>query len=113
MAERGRWSPIAILEWALVVSLAKVFAWLPESAAYALGEAAGCIAFRLDRRHRTITVENLARAFPSEYSPGEIERLARAVFENLGRTVVDVARSDRLLRERSPDAVRFDGLRVF
>ncbi len=110
MAERGRWSPVAILERALVASLAKVFAWLPESAAYALGEGAGRLAFRLDRRHRTITLENLTQAFPEGYTPAEIERLARAVFENLGRTAVDVAGSDRLVRERNADAVRFDGL---
>ena len=110
MAERGRWSPVAILEWALVVSLAKVFDWLPESAAYALGEGAGRLAFRFDRRHRTIAVENLMRAFPGEYTPVELERLARAVFENLGRTAVDVARSDRLLREGKADAIQFDGL---
>ncbi|MGD0263915.1 MAG: lysophospholipid acyltransferase family protein [Candidatus Methylomirabilota bacterium] len=110
MAERGQWNPVAILEWALVVWLARLFAWLPESAAYALGEGAGRLAFRLDRRHRTITMENLARAFPEEYSPTEIVRLACAVFENLGRTAVEAARSDRLLRQRSAETVRFDGL---
>ena len=108
MAERGRWSPVAILEWALLASLARVFAWLPAPAAYALGSGAGRLAFRLDRRHRTITKENLARAFPREYSPGEIETLARAVFENLGRTAVDVARSDTLMGDA--DAVQIDGL---
>jgi KDO2-lipid IV(A) lauroyltransferase len=110
VAERSRWSPAALLEWGLVAWLAKVFAWLPEPAAYALGEGAGRLAFRLDRRHRAIAVENLARAFPGEHSPQECEALARAVFENLGRTVVDVARSDRLLRAANPEAVRFDGL---
>jgi len=110
VAERGRWSPLAILEWALVASLTRVFDWLPESAAYGLGERAGRLAFRLDRRHRTIAVENLTRAFPEEYSPAEVERLARAVFENLGRAAVDVARSGRLLLERNAHAVQFDGL---
>ena len=105
----GRWHPLAILELALVVSLAKVFDWLPESAAYALGEGAGRLAFRLDRRHRRVTVENLTRAFPGEYAPREIEMLARTVFENLGRTAVDVARSDRLLRECNQDHVRIEG----
>ncbi len=109
MAERARWSPVAILEWALVVSLGKVFAWLPESAAYALGEGAGRLAFSLDRRHRTIAVENLTRAFPGQYAPAEIERLAGAVFENLGRTAVDVARSGRLLHEHNRDAFQIDG----
>jgi KDO2-lipid IV(A) lauroyltransferase len=92
----------------LVVWLAKLFAWLPEAAAYALGEGAGRLAFRLDRRHRKIAEENLRQAFPGGYSPGEIARLARAVFENLGRTAVDVARSESLLL--APEAVRIDGL---
>lgn len=101
---------MALIEWGLVLSLAKLFAWLPESATYALGRLAGRLAFRLDRRHRAITMENLARAFPEARSPAEVERLARAVFENLGWTAVDVARSDRLLREAGADAVRFDGV---
>lgn len=110
MAERSRWSPLALIEWALVIWLAKVFDWLPESAAYALGSGAGRLAFRLDRRHRTIAVENLTRAFPEEYSPAEVERLARAVFENLGRTAVEIARSGRLLLERNAHAVQIDNL---
>ena len=110
MAKQSRWSPVALLEWTLVLSLAKVFTWLPQSTAYALGVMAGRLAFRLDRRHRRIAMENLTRAFPGKYAPNEIEALARAVFENLGRTVVDIARSDRLLLDRNADAVRIDGL---
>ncbi len=69
MAERSRWSPTALLEWALVAGLARFLAWLPESAAYSLGEEAGRLAFRFDRRHRSVTVNNLRRAFPGKYSP--------------------------------------------
>jgi len=100
---------VVLLEWALVVCLAKVFAWLPQSAAYALGEGAGRLAFRLDRRHGRIAMENLARAFPRERSPDEIEALARATFVNLGWTAVDVARSDRLSCERDHEAVCIEG----
>jgi KDO2-lipid IV(A) lauroyltransferase len=74
-----------------------------------VGEGAGRLAFRLDRRHRAIAVENLTWAFPGEYTPGEIETLARAVFVNLSRTAVDVARSDRLLRRPAPDVVIMEG----
>jgi heptosyltransferase-2 len=109
VAERSRWSPVALTEWALVAFLAKVLGWLPESAAYALGEWAGRLAFRLDRRHRAVTVENLTRAFPGAYSPAEIEALARSVFENLGRTAVDVARFDRLPTRWNRDALRVEG----
>lgn len=110
MAKQVRWSPGALLEWALVVCVGKVFLWLPQRSAYTLGEMAGRLAFRLDRRHRRVAVENLTRAFPGEYLPDEIQALARAVFENLGRTAVDAARSDRLLLEGNAEAVRIDGL---
>lgn len=109
VAERSRWNPAVLGTWALVAGLARVLAWLPESAAYALGEGAGRLAFRLDRRHRLVAVENLSRAFPDRFSPSEIEALARRVFEDLGRTVVDVARSDRLLSGREAGAMQVDG----
>ena len=110
MAERSRWSPAALAEWTLVAAAAKLFAWLPETAAYALGEGGGRLAFRLDRRHRRITEGNLAQAFPGQYSPDEVTALARSVFENLGRTAVDVARSDRLLRGAGQADVSTEGL---
>lgn len=109
MAERSRWSVAAIAEWGLVVGLAKLVSRLPASWAYALGEGAGRLACRLDRRHRTIAAQNLAAAFPGRYGPAELDRLAVAVFENLGRTAVDVARSDRLLFESASTAVTWEG----
>ena len=110
MAERSRWSPTTVLEWMLVVGLARCLDWLPGSAAYSVGEEVGRLAFRLDRRHRSIALDNLHRAFPGMYSAHEVEALARAVFENLGRMAVDVARSDRLLGPQNRDAVRVDGI---
>lgn len=111
VAERSRWNPAVLGTWALVAGLARVLAWLPESAAYALGEGAGRLGFRLDRRHRLVAVQNLSRAFPDRFSPSEIEALARRVFEGLGRTVVDVARSDRLLSGREAGAMQVDGFK--
>jgi KDO2-lipid IV(A) lauroyltransferase len=92
-----------------VASLAKVFACLPESLAYSLGEGAGRLAFRLDRRHREIAVENLARAFPDVSSAEQVRALAQSVFESLGRTAVDVARSGEVLSGKRRDAAQVDG----
>jgi KDO2-lipid IV(A) lauroyltransferase len=110
MAERSRRSPVALAEWAFFASCMRLLAWLPEGMAYAAGESLARLAFRLDRRHRAVTLENLRRAFPDRYGPAEVEALARAVFANLGRTAVDVARFDRLLRDAPSDAIRLDGL---
>ncbi len=109
VAERSRWSPTALLEWMLVAGLARVLAWLPESAAYAVGGGAGRLAFHLDRRHRSIAAENLGRAFPGKRSAQEIDALVRGVFENLGRTAVDMARSEGLFAGAKRDAVWVDG----
>jgi KDO2-lipid IV(A) lauroyltransferase len=112
MAERSRWSPATIVEWAAIAALGTVFDWLPGSVAYALGEGAGRLLFHLDRRHRAITAENLAAAFPGRYAPAELDLLVRAVFENLGRTAVDVARSSRLFSATGEPRFRLDGLEL-
>ncbi len=110
MAERGRWGPAALAEWALVATLIRLLAWLPEGAAYALGERGARLAFRLDRRHRAITLENLGRALPGTHQAGELADLARAVFVNLGRTAVDVARAGHRPGTPGSTAFQMEGL---
>jgi KDO2-lipid IV(A) lauroyltransferase len=109
VAERSHWSPLAIAEFGLAVGSGWLLNRLPERLAYALGDRAGAAVYRLDRRHREIARENLRRAFPDR-APGEIERMARAVFVNLGQSVVDVARSARLLRPGGRAALTCEGL---
>jgi KDO2-lipid IV(A) lauroyltransferase len=112
VAERSRWNLAGIVEWAAAVALGTFFNWLPESFAYVVGGGAGRLAFHLDRRHRAIALENLAAAFPGRYPSAELNLLARAVFENLGRTAVDVARSGRLLKASGGEMFRVDGLEL-
>jgi KDO2-lipid IV(A) lauroyltransferase len=76
-----------------VASLFKLLAGLPGSWAEAFGVGAGRLVYRLDARHRRVAQENLARAFAGALSGAELSALAQAVFEHLGRTAVDVARS--------------------
>jgi KDO2-lipid IV(A) lauroyltransferase len=109
VAERSRWSPLALVEFGLAVGVGWLLSRLPERLAYALGEGAAGVAYRWDRRHREVARDNLARAFPDR-PPGEIERMARAVFVNLGSSAVDVARSARLLRPGGLSAVTCEGL---
>ncbi len=109
MAQRSRNSLASVLECGGVAALARLFAFLPEPVAYALGEAAATLAYRLDARHRAITADNLANAFPGRFSPPALDALVHEVFLNLGRTAVDVARSDRLLQPENRDAIQVDG----
>jgi len=110
VAERSRWSVTGIAEWAAVAMLGKLLDWLPAPVAYGLGERAGRLAYRMDHRHRAVAAENLAAAFPGQYPPLELDQLVRSVFENLGRTAVDVARSGRLFSGAGEPTFRFDGL---
>lgn len=51
----------------------------------------GAIWFAVDRKHRTITIENLTTAFGSQMSPEEIRRLAQDVFFNTIRMIFEYA----------------------
>jgi KDO2-lipid IV(A) lauroyltransferase len=110
MAERGRWSPLALAEFALARGLLGTLAVLPTSVAYAAGAAIGRAAFRLDRRHRQVVLENLRQALPGQHTEAERRSLAQSVFEHLGRTAVDTARARRHLDPADPAQAAFDGI---
>jgi KDO2-lipid IV(A) lauroyltransferase len=57
--------------------------------AEAVGRRLGRVFRRLDRRHRVLVRENLARAFPGK-PPDEIEALSIAVFEHFGGLAADL-----------------------
>ena len=61
-------------------SMARVRAW---------GAALGRIAYRVDKRHRRVALENLAAAFPGR-TPGEREAIARGVYEHFGGVVLEL-----------------------
>ncbi|MDP3181281.1 MAG: hypothetical protein Q8M54_00510 [Desulfobaccales bacterium] len=50
-----------------------------------LADGLAALWYRLDRRHRRITLRNLEFAYGAELSPGERERLARGVFRHFLR----------------------------
>ena len=51
-----------------------------------LGRFGGALAFRLDARHRRVTVENLHMCFGAEKSPHEIMALAKENFRRIGES---------------------------
>jgi KDO2-lipid IV(A) lauroyltransferase len=55
----------------------------------ALGATLGRLAYRLDRRHRRVALENLAAAFPGR-SAAEREAIARGVFEHFGGVILEL-----------------------
>jgi len=96
------------LEYGLVRSVAAVVERLPQRAALGLGTAIGRTAYLLDRRHRRITLDNLAQTFP-ERSPQERRRIAQGVFRHFGRKLMELLRFAGLSRDEMLAAVEFVG----
>lgn len=97
------------VEHAAVAGLSSVVQRLPQRVALGLGNGIGRLAFALDRRHRRITVENLAATFP-ERSAQERARIARAVFQHFGRKLMELLRFGGLSRDEMLAAVEFVGV---
>jgi KDO2-lipid IV(A) lauroyltransferase len=67
------------------------------NAACAFARFLAWIAYHVDRRHRLVAQENLAKAFPGRYSDAEIDRLVRGVYCHFCRVVVELAHLPRRL----------------
>lgn len=79
------------------------FRWLgslPKGARERLAICSGSLLFTLDRRHRRIAVDNLARAFGERKSSPHITAIAREVFINLFRITLETAWSLSLPESR-------------
>ncbi len=85
LGTRARW----LLEYAIVLLLYGFLAMLPRRLRLGLGRGLGRLAFRLDRRHRSVAFGNLAMAYPDSSEAWRRE-VARRSFENLGRLLVEV-----------------------
>ncbi|MBI3802820.1 MAG: lysophospholipid acyltransferase family protein [Nitrospirae bacterium] len=77
------------LEYLLARILILFLQRLPFRIAVAFGAALGRLFYLADRRHRWITFEALKTAIGTERDERELWRIARGVFENLGRSVTE------------------------
>lgn len=96
------------LEYAALRGVAGFVRRLPQGVATRLGHGIGALAYRLDGRHRRITLDNLAATFP-ERSPQERTRIAREVFAHFGRKLVELLWFTGLSHERQLALVEFVG----
>lgn len=83
---------------------------LPRRQALSVGGWIGGLAYLAAYSSRRIALSNLMLAYGDEKSRGQIRRLGRTVFRELGRNVVDVARLPRVTVENVDGLVRVDGL---
>lgn len=83
---------------------------LPRRMALSVSGWIGGLAYLVARSSRCLTLSNLTLAYGGEKSPGQIRRLGRSVFRELGRNFVDVARLPGVTAENVDGLVRAEGL---
>jgi KDO2-lipid IV(A) lauroyltransferase len=92
------------VEWAALSVALGLFRLLPVTLAATLMGKAWRMLAPFNRRHRR-ALENLERAFP-EQSRRQRDRIARAMWENLGRIAAETLQLDRLAAD--PDRFEYD-----
>jgi len=94
--------------------LGRVFAFLiyllPMRVGAAVTAFLGKCAFYLLAEYRNIAIENLTKAFGQEKTSGEIRRIGRAVFENLGRSAGETINFPKINAGNIDRFVRIDGI---
>jgi len=86
---------------------------LPEKSAYELGRSLGVLGYHLAGFRRAVAVENLRRAFGDELSAADFKKTAQLVFENLGKTAIEVFRFPILRKNELLDNVDCDNPGMF
>ena len=86
----------------------RVARW-PHARAASRGAALGRLLHRLDRRHRAVAEANVAFAFPEQPEHWH-QRVARASFEQMGRTALEMLWSPRLAEVPLDSLVSDDGV---
>lgn len=93
--------------FALMLALAR---FLPRRALCGLGSLAGCLAYRVDRRHRRVALDNLELALGPDLDPQRAQQIARACFRHFGRITADTLYFPRLGPDAVGSVVRYAGL---
>jgi KDO2-lipid IV(A) lauroyltransferase len=71
---------------------------MPLELCYSFARLLGQLGYRLDKRHRTIALDNLRHAFPNRYSDSELLELVQRVYLHFSMLVVEIAHIPRRLR---------------
>ncbi len=96
------------LEQIAVLGVRRLVQVAPWGIVTGTGRVLGRLFYRLDARHRTVTDENLAQAFPSR-SPRERRVVAHGVFEHFGRLLFDLIKFSTLPPSEMSRRVEFEG----
>lgn len=105
-AKRARFA----VETAIAGTLLALARWLPRPALHAVGRTMGEVAYRLDRKHTRVAIDNLESAFGNSLTAAGRRRIARECWRHYGLITADAAGFPRLRPEDIGGRVRYEGL---
>ena len=97
------------LEYAAVCGMSRVVCTLPNQSAVNLGSMLGTLTYSVVGKRKQVAIDNLTRSLGGELDQTEIRRIARELYQNLGRGLAEFARFPVLAGERIQDVVTIEG----
>lgn len=97
-----------IIVYFLARALIAFIQLLPLPLVARLGNFGGAVAFRLDARHRRVTLDNLKMCFGNEKSPEEILALAKENFRRIGENYACAIKTAAMSHEQLRAYVEFN-----
>lgn len=97
MAVKARSAVADYLVYLVVRILVCVLQALSISVARSFASFLAWVSYRVDRRHRLVAQENLAKAFPGKWSEAEIDRIVRGVYLHFCNVLVEIVQIPRKL----------------
>jgi len=85
------------LLYVIILIMVRLFQFLPRRWAIGLMQGLGSLLFRIARKSRENTIEQLNMAFGDDKSPAEIHHLAKKVFQHFGIVLADVLKMSDLI----------------
>jgi KDO2-lipid IV(A) lauroyltransferase len=74
---------------------------IPYSSARTLANWLAWLAFKLDRRHRLIALDNLRKSFPNRFGKAELNKLALATYQHLLMLVIEISQLPRKMHRHN------------
>jgi KDO2-lipid IV(A) lauroyltransferase len=90
MAEKKRSKVRDYLVYLVVRIVICVLQALSFDMARSFGRFLGWLAYKVDRRHRLVAIENLKKAFPNEYTNAQIDAMVRGVYRHFLTVMMEI-----------------------
>jgi KDO2-lipid IV(A) lauroyltransferase len=99
MKQRSRVADYAV--YLVVRLLVCVIQALSLAVARRLAAGLAWLAYHLDRRHRTVALDNLRQAYPGQFNDAELHRMVRNVYRHFCRVLVEIIHLPRRLHSEN------------